>query len=379
MPRIDPEVMDWIAQAVPGVRELVPYQPGKPLEELERELGVRGALKLASNENPLGASPAAVDAVHQAVTGLAEYPDGDSFRLRHALAARHGVDPSAVTVGNGSNDVLDLIARAFLGPGREAVFSEYAFAVYPIVTRAVGATARVTKALDPDAGQPYGHDLEAMAGQITSETRVVFIANPNNPTGTWVDTAAVRRFLDALPGEVLCVVDEAYFEYVEDPDYPDTTQWLACYPNLVVTRTFSKVYGLARLRVGYGLSDPAVAELLNRVRQPFNVNGLAQAAALAALDDVEHVKKSVEFNSLGLGRLGSDLRERGIGFVPSVANFLCVDIGREAGPVYEGLLREGVIVRPLVAYGLPRFLRVTIGTADQNRQVVAALDQVLGL
>ena len=375
----DPEATDWTTRAMPGVRRLVPYQPGKPVEQLERELGIRGAVKLASNENPLGASPAAVAAVHQAGAGLAEYPDGDSYGLRQALARRHGVDPMAVTVGNGSNDVLDLVGRAFLGPGREAVYSQYAFAVYPLVTQAVGATARVAPALAPDAAQPYGHDLEAMAAQITGRTHVVFIANPNNPTGTWVEAAALRRFLDALPAGVLCVVDEAYFEYVDEPDYPDTTQWLGRYPNLLVTRTFSKVYGLAGLRVGYGLMDPSVAELLNRVRQPFNVNSLAQAAALAGLDDTEHLRRSVELNRQGLRALEADLRERGMGFIPSVGNFLCVDTGREAGPVYEGLLREGVIVRPVGSYGLPGFLRVTVGTPAQNRRVVAALDKVLGL
>lgn len=369
---------DWSGRAMPGVRRLVPYEPGKPVAALERELGIRGAIKLASNENPLGASPAAVAAVQRAAAGLAEYPDGDSYGLRQALARRHGVEPAVVIVGNGSNDVLDLVARVFLGPGREAVYSEYAFAVYPLVTQAVGAMARVAPALGAGTDQPYGHDLEAMAGQLTDRTRVVFVANPNNPTGTWVGASALRRLLDTLPGDVLCVVDEAYFEYVDEADYPDTSQWLGRYSNLLVTRTFSKAYGLAGLRIGYGLANPAVAELLNRVRQPFNVNALAQIAALAALDDVDHLSRSVALNHQGLRALQADLRKRGVGFTPSVANFLCVDVGREAGPVYQGLLREGVIVRPLGAYGLSRCLRVTVGTPAQNRRVVAALDKVLG-
>lgn len=361
----------FLPLAAPGIPGLTPYVPGKPISELERELGIRDSIKLASNENPLGCGPVARAAAGAALAELGRYPDGGAFALRAVIAAHHGVDAAMVTVGNGSNDVLDLVARTFLSPGTESVFSEHAFAVYPIATQAVGATARVAKARD------YGHDLEAMAGLVNERTRVVWIANPNNPTGTWLRREPLRDFLGSLPATCIAVVDEAYIEYVSEPDYPDASAWLGELPNLIVTRTFSKVHGLAALRVGYGLSDARGAALLNRVRQPFNVNSVAQAAAVAALADTGHVRLSVEINAEGMALLTAGCAELGLGYIPSVGNFLAVDLGRPAGPVNEALLRAGCIVRPVANYGLPNHLRVSVGLPAENARFLAALARVL--
>jgi histidinol-phosphate aminotransferase len=370
---------DHSSLAVSGVRGLKPYEPGKPIEELERELGVRVSAKLASNENPLGPSPRIVQAIRDHMPELSYYPDGGAFTLKRALATKHGVEPECITVGNGSNDVLDLVARAFLGPGRAAVFSRHAFAVYPIATQAVGATSKVAPANDVEHDMPYGHDLEAMLSMIDSDTRVVFIANPNNPTGTWLQRAPLQAFIEAVPGHVLVVVDEAYFEYVLEPEYPDASAWLARFPRLIVTRTFSKIHALAGLRIGYGLSDRSVADLLNRVRQPFNANTLAQVGALAALEDSDHVRRSIEVNAAGMRQLTSAFLTRNLSYIPTVGNFICVDMGRPALPIYQALLRQGVIVRPVANYGFPNHLRISIGTQDQNRLAVKALDTVLAL
>ncbi|WJW76688.1 histidinol-phosphate transaminase [Thiohalobacter sp. IOR34] len=361
----------FLDRATPGVRGLHPYEPGKPLEELEREYGIRDAVKLASNENPLGPSPRVAPLLAEAMGELARYPDGNGFALKQALAGHHGVDTAQITLGNGSNDVLELVARVFLAPGREAVFSEHAFAVYPIVTQATGATARIAPARD------YGHDLDAMAALIGGRTSVVFIANPNNPTGTWLGRQALLQFLEGVPPEVVVVLDEAYVEYVEAADYPDSLPWLARFPNLVITRTFSKAYGLAGLRVGYALSHPELAELFNRVRQPFNVNSLALAAAEVALGDQEHIRRALELNRSGMQFWETSCRRLGLDFIPSVGNFLCIDVGRSGPEVYQALLPEGVIVRPVANYGLPRHLRITIGLEDENRRAVAALERVL--
>lgn len=368
---------DFAALAVPGVQALHPYEPGKPVETLERELGIREAVKLASNENSLGPSPRAVEAARRALGNLHIYPDGNGLALKEALAERHRVTPEQVTLGNGSNEVLELVARTWLAPGRNAVYSRHAFAVYPLVVQAVSAEGRAAPARPVDADQPYGHDLDAMAARVDADTRVVFVANPNNPTGTWLRGDALERFIARVPAETLVVVDEAYAEYVERPDYPDTTRWLGRFPNLLVTRSFSKIHGLAGLRLGYSVSSAAIADLLNRVRQPFNVNGLAQAAGLAAIHDSEHIAQSVRMNREGLKQLGSGLQERGIGFIPSVGNFITFDVREAPGPVYERLLREGVIVRPVANYGLPTHLRVTVGTAAENERFLRALDAVL--
>ena len=370
--------MSFCDLATPGVQGLRPYEPGKPLSELEREYGVRDAIKLASNENPLGPSPAALEAVRGALGEIARYPDGNGFDLKRALAHRYGVDLPGITLGNGSNDVLEIIARAFLQPGLEAVFSQHAFAVYPIVTQAIGATARVVPAHDGSCGPRYGHDLEAMLAAITDKTRLVFIANPNNPTGTWLKRDELEAFLWRVPRQVIVVLDEAYVEYVNEPDYPDSIPWLASFPNLVLTRTFSKAYGLAGLRVGFALSHPEVADVLNRVRQPFNVNSLALTAAAAALTDRAHLEASQKLNQTGMAQWHEMLMELGLEAIPSVGNFLCVDVGRPAAPVYEALLREGVIVRPVANYGLPNHLRITLGLAQENRRAGAALRKVLG-
>jgi histidinol-phosphate aminotransferase len=364
---------DVAALAAPGVRGLQPYQPGKPIEELEREYGVRDIIKLASNENPVGPSSLALDAARATLAGIHRYPDGNGFALKARLARRHGVEPVQITLGNGSNDVLECVARAFVTPANEVVFSEHAFAVYPIVTRAVGAEAVVTRARD------WGHDLDAMRAAITPRTRVVFVANPNNPTGTWLRAPELEKFIRGLPEHVLVVVDEAYFEYVCEPDYPDTTTWVGRYANLIVTRTFSKVYGLAGLRVGYGVSTPAVADMLNRVRQPFNVNSVALAAAAAALDDGAHLERSVDANQAGLAQLVEGFRRMALDCIPSVGNFVCVDLGRAAAPAYEALLRQGVIVRPVANYGMPNHLRVTVGRSEENARFLEALEGVSGL
>ncbi len=361
----------FLRLTAPGVPGLQPYVPGKPISELERELGIRDSVKLASNENPLGAGPKAREAALAALSELGRYPDGGGFALRRALGDHHGVSPARITLGNGSNDVLDLVARAFLRPGVESVFSEHAFAIYAISTQAAGATPRMARAAD------YGHDLAAMRELVNERTRVVWIANPNNPTGTWLSAAALREFLGALPDTCIAVVDEAYIEYVQEPDYPDASHWVDRLPNLVVTRTFSKVHGLAALRVGYGISDARVAEILNRLRQPFNVNAPAQAAALAALGDDEHIRASVQLNTAGMRQLVAGCERLGLDFIPSVGNFLAIDVGRGAAAVNDALLREGVIVRPVANYGLANHLRVSVGLETENARFLAALERVL--
>lgn len=355
----------------PGIGSLQPYIPGKPIEELQRELGLREVIKLASNENPLGPSPRAVERMRECLSEVYRYPDGSGFRLRAALAARHGVTAAQITLGNGSNDVLDLVARVFLYPGVEAVFSRYAFAVYPIATQAVGARARVV-----DASIDYGHDLEAMSQAVTDHTRVVFIANPNNPTGGYLSSAALQTFMQHVPPRVMVVVDEAYAEYVVAPDYPDATAWITEYPNLMVTRTFSKAFGLAGLRVGYAVSHSRVADLLNRVRQPFNTSLLAQEAALAALGDLDHLQRSVLHNCQGLRWLSERMSEWGLPVIASVGNFLTIEVG-DAMAINERLLACGCIVRPIGNYGMPRHLRVSIGTASELEQFVRDLRQCL--
>jgi len=368
---------NFLELAAPGVRGLTPYQPGKPVAELEREYGIRNAIKLASNENPFGPSPLALAAATDALRDIARYPEGSGHVLVERLAQRHGVAPACVTLGNGSNDVLELVARVFLTPEHAAVFSEQAFAVYPIAVQAVGARARVAAAHDGSRGPAWGHDLDAMRECVDDTTRVVFIANPNNPTGTRLAADPLREFIAGLPAHVMVVVDEAYFEYVAVRDYPDSSQWLNDFPNLIVTRTFSKAYALAGLRIGYALSHPDVAGLLNRVRQPFNVNSVAQAAALAALDDTAHLDDCVRRNGAGLRQLEAGFGRLDLSFIDSVGNFICFDTGRDARTVYQALLQRGVIVRPVGNYGMPRHLRVTVGSTDENARFLAALEEVL--
>lgn len=362
---------DCDALALPGVRAIEPYQPGKPLAELEREYGIRGAIKLASNENPLGPSPKARAAAQAALADIERYPDGGGFTLKRMLAERLGVGTEQITLGNGSNDVLEFAARAFASTDSEIVYSAHAFAVYGLVTRAVGASAIVVPARN------WGHDLAAMRAAITRRTRLVYLANPNNPTGTWFTRAELETFLRELPAHVLVVLDEAYFEYVAAAEYPNGVEWVARFPQLIVTRSFSKAYGLAGLRVGYAVSDAKVASYLNRVRQPFNSNSPALAAAEAALADDEHVARSVALNRSGLEQLRAGARALSLACLPSVGNFLCVDLARPAAPIYEALLRRGVIVRPIANYGMPQHLRITVGLPAENDRCLRALSEAM--
>jgi histidinol-phosphate aminotransferase len=363
-----PAAVDYAALAPEYVRRIARYVPGKPIEELARELDLDPAtiVKLSSNENPRGPSPKALAAIASAAAELTRYPDGNGFVLKAALAARFAISADAIVLGNGSNDVLELVTQAFLRPGDHAVYAQHAFAVYPLATQARGATGIEVKARD------YGHDLHAMRAAITPRTRVVFIANPNNPTGTWHSPAAIRAFVAAVPREVIVVLDEAYNEFLEPHQDAHATQWLAGFPHLIVSRSFSKAYGLAALRVGYGVMDPTIADLLNRVRQPFNVNALAQAAAVAALSDTAYVEESRRLNREGMQRLGAGLRDLGLTALPSHGNFVLVKVG-DASRVHASLLRQGVIVRPVANYGLPEWLRVTIGLPSENERFLAAL------
>ncbi|MEW6253531.1 MAG: histidinol-phosphate transaminase [Planctomycetota bacterium] len=354
------------------VRAIAPYLPGKPIPELARELGLAEAdiVKLASNENPLGPSPRALAAAQDALADMALYPDGAGFALKAALSARFGVDPKQIVLGNGSNDVLDMVARAFLAPGAASVFSQHAFAVYPLATQAVGAQGIEVPARD------YGHDLAAMRAAIRDDTRVVWIANPNNPTGTFLPWTEIEAFLESVPRQVLVVLDEAYGEYLSTEDRCDTLAWIERFPNLLISRTFSKAYGLAGLRVGYGVAHPAVIDLLNRVRHPFNVNAPALAAAAAALDDIEFLLRSYALNRAGMAQLRAGLATLKIEPVPSKGNFLLAKVG-DAARIHAELLQRGVIVRPVANYGLPEFLRVSVGLAGQNARFLDALGACL--
>ncbi len=354
-----------------GVQQLIPYKAGKAIEELERELGLTKIIKLASNENPLGPGKKAITAIQQALSGLALYPDGSGYSLKQALAQKYNLDIEQITLGNGSNELLELVARAFLTPEFEVVFSQHAFAVYPIVTQAVGAKAVVVPALN------YGHDLDAMLNAVTDKTRIVFIANPNNPTGTLLAQESVERFIAALPGTCICVLDEAYFEFVSSVEFIDSIDWLKRFPNLLITRTFSKAYGLAGLRVGYGLSSPEMSDILNRVRQPFNNNTLALVAAEAALSDEEHLKETVRINISGMLQLTEGFKELNLTWIPSAGNFVLVDIKQSGQALYEALLRKGVIVRPVGNYELPQHLRISIGTEAENKIFLQALAETL--
>ena len=372
------QTLDYTDLAVPGVRELRPYTPGKPIDELEREYGVRDSIKLASNENPLGASPEALAAVRDALDEVWQYPDANGFHLKSALAEKHGVSADCITLGNGSNELLVFLAQVFLQPGLQSLFSQYCFAVYPIATQMVGAEAVVAPALPEDhAAMPLGHDLRGLFERVGPDTRMVWIANPNNPTGTWLDGDRVQDFLASLPGHVICVVDEAYTEYAESDALGDASTWLERFPNLVVTRTFSKAYGLAGLRVGYALSNPGLADLLNRVRPAFNVNSLALVAARAALADQEFIDRSRRMNRDGLGQLIEGLQRLGVVVVPSAANFVLARFDRPGAELNEALLQRGIIVRPTGNYGLDNHLRITVGSEAQNRRLLRALADIL--
>lgn len=356
----------------PFVGDLIPYVPGKPVEELERELGISGAVKIASNENPLGPSPLAEKAIVEAVHNLNRYPDGDAFYLKRKLAEKLGVEPETVIFGNGSNDVIDIAARTFMKPGDEAIFGEYAFIVYPIATQAVGATAVISPMPD------YTHNLRDMHSRITGKTKIIFIANPNNPTGTVVKRDEFEWFIENVPKDILVLMDEAYFEYVDDRDYPDSLEYHSSGKSIITVRTFSKIYGLAGLRLGYGIANEEIISHMQRVRHPFNSNSLAQIGAMAALDDEAHIERTKRINSEGLEYVTGELEKLGIPYAQSYTNFVLIDLKDNPMPVYNELLKEGVIVRPVMGYGLKTHLRVTIGTREENERFITGFKKVLG-
>jgi histidinol-phosphate aminotransferase len=367
--------------AVPAVRNLAPYVPGKPISELERELGLHDIIKLASNENPYGASPVALAAIRAALEEVWLYPDGSCHALKRQLAAHLAVDASSLSIGNGSNDLLMLLCEAFLTPAHSAICSQYGFAIYPLVIRATGARLIEVPALPATDPMPYGHDLAAMAAAIRPDTRLVFIANPNNPTGTWAPQADLERLLAAAPASALIVLDEAYIEYAQERGVQQEQaglDWLHKHPNLVLLRTFSKAYGLAGARVGYGISHPEVAAVLDRLRPAFNVNSLAQAGALAALSEQEYMRSCVRRTMAEQLRFEAHCRRLGVWTAPSAANFLMVRVGPAAQQVYDRLLRAGIIVRPLAGYGLPQFLRISVGRPADTERLFAALPGALG-
>lgn len=359
-----------MALVIPTIEALAAYEGGKPIEELARELGITDAVKLASNENPLGPSPRALEAARQALSDSHRYPDGAAHNLRAKLAAKHGVGPDEILLGAGSNELLDLVVRTFCTPQQHIVFAEPAFVVYRIAALVAGV---------PFAAVPLTaelvHDLPAMARAVIAQTRVMFVANPNNPTGTYVGRAAVEKLLREVPADVIIVMDEAYLEYADAPDYPDSLELRGLRERLLVLRTFSKIYGLASFRVGYAVGPRNLIDYMNRVRAPFNVSTLAQVAASAALDDQDHVAAARELNQTERRRVSETLTARGFAVAPSQANFVLVDIRRPARPVYDALLRKGVIVRPFA--NLPTSLRVTLGTERENDRFLTALAEVL--
>lgn len=349
-----------------SILSLSPYQGGKPIGELQRELGLDHVVKLASNENPLGPGVKVLEAIQQAGSEINRYPDGNGFELKRAIAEHLSVTADSITLGNGSNDILELVARAYVCKAEdEVVFSQYAFVVYPLVTQALGATAVVTPAND------FGHDLDAMLASITDNTKLVFVANPNNPTGTLLSDDAVYTFLSKVPSSVIVVLDQAYVEYLEATDSSIT--WLSEFDNLIITRTFSKAYGLAGLRVGYSISSPKIADYLNRIRQPFNVNHIAQSAAIAAITDKTFLVRSVAANKNGLLQLSQGFKGLGLSYIPSYANFIAVKV-KDASATYQKLLEKGFIVRPVEMQG---YLRVSVGTRNENKAFLDALKSVL--
>ena len=361
-----------VVEALPYVRAIAPYQAGKPIEETAREHGLRPEtiVKLASNENPLGMPASARAAIEAALPELGRYPDSNGFELKAALSRKLGVPAEWITLGNGSNDILEAAAAVMLAPGRSCVYAQHSFAVYPLATQARGARSIVVAARD------YGHDLEAMLAAIEADTRLVFVANPNNPTGTFVGADTMAEFLARVPRHVVVVLDEAYNEYLPPELRHPSVDWVRRFPNLLLSRSFSKAYGLAGLRIGYGVAQPELTDLLNRVRQPFNCNSLAQVAAVAALADQAFVERSVEVNRRGMAQVTAAFDTLGLRYLPSFGNFVLLQVG-DGAAVYQGLLRRGVIVRPVANYGLPQWLRVTIGLPEENDRFITALRDVL--
>ncbi len=363
--------MQYINIANEGVKSLSPYQAGKPIEELERELGITNIIKLASNENPFGFPESAKQAIINQLNDLTRYPDANGFELKAAVSKKFGVAPNQVTLGNGSNDLLELFAHTFAGEKDEIIYSQYAFIVYPLVTKAINAVAREIPAKN------WGHDLEGFLAAINEKTKLIFIANPNNPTGNFLTEAEVDRFLAKVPENVIVVLDEAYTEFTAENERLNSFGLLQKYPNLIISRSLSKAYGLAGLRIGYAVSNPEIADLLNRVRQPFNCNSLALASAVAVMNDDEFVKKVAENNRLEMARYEAFCQAQGLEFIPSKGNFITIDFKQPAAPIYEALLREGVIVRPIAGYGMPNHLRISIGLPEENDRFFKALIKVL--
>ncbi len=355
----------------PSVAALTPYEPGKPIEELQRELGIGEPIKLASNENPLGPSPKALTAMRAALEDSNRYPDGGSWALREKVAARHQVAPNRIFMASGSVEVLNLLAFLFLRPGLNAVFSQHGFAIYPLAAAAAGGESKVVP-----MRSGFEFDLEGIADAIDANTRIVFLDNPNNPTGVIFRRQEWEKWLPRVPEHVVIVADEAYFEFVRDPEYPDSLNYHDGRRMIVTLRTFSKIFGLAGLRVGYAVSSPSIVKLLNNVRQPFNVTSMAQVGALAALDDTEHVHKTLEVNARGMAYLENEFTRLRIGYVKSNANFILAEVG-DGRAVFDKLLRHGVIVRPVGGYGLPRHLRISVGLEEENHKLIEALEQVL--
>ena len=362
--------MKIVEQLPEYIRTLIPCEPGKPIEEVEREYGIADSTKLASNENPLGPSPKALETIRAKLGELNLYPDGDCFYLKNGLAKKLGVAPEQVIFGNGSNEIIELAVRAFMRPGDQAVMARQAFVVYQLIVQAVGGKSVQVPLRE------FTHDLEAIAAAVRSETKIVFLANPNNPTGTIYRRPEWERFLSELPNHVLLIVDEAYFEYVLDPGYRDSLTYQSDERPMLTLRTFSKLYGLAGLRVGYGVGPREIITMMQRVRQPFNVNAPAQWAALAALDDSDHVQRSLRVNREGLDFLGREFAKLGLEFVPSHGNFILVRVGK-GQEVFQQLLSRGVIVRPMGGYQFPEHVRVTVGTMDENRKLIATLQKII--
>ena len=351
----------------PGIDTIQPYQGGKPIEEVQRELGITDIIKLASNENPLGPSPLAVQAIAESAAQVHLYPDGNAYYLKAELASHIGVSTEHLILGNGSNDVLQLIAEAYVAPGDEVIYAAGAFVVYSLVTKLCGATAVVVPMVNDT------HDLTAMAAAITKKTKVIFVANPNNPTGTMVTAEETAAFMEQVPADVLVVFDEAYYEYVSRSDYPQTLPYVLQGRNFIITRTFSKIYGLAGLRIGYGLAPPALVETLNRVRQPFNCSLIGQAAARAALKDADHVTKSRKSNAVGKAFFYEAFDDMRLRYVETEGNFIMLHVEQSGADIADALLKQGVIVRPMAGYGYPNSVRVTIGTQQENKRFIAAL------
>lgn len=363
--------ISFYSLANPHIQNITPYQPGKPIEEVERELGIPSVIKLASNENPLGASPLALASAQNALLKAHMYPDGGCYDIKQALAKFLKVDPTQLTIGNGSENILELIAKAYLTKNSAAVISQYAFLTIQLLITSYAADMITVPALE------FGHNVNAMIAAITEKTRIIFVVNPNNPTGTYLSATEIKLLLDSVPPRVLIVIDEAYHEYIEPSEQIDLISLLKNYPNLLITRTFSKAYGLAGLRLGYAVSSPEIADVLNRARLPFNVNYIAAAACVSALQDQEHIQKSLTLNKVGMQQLGDGFKKMNIATIPSRCNFITINTQQNALEIYQKLLYQGVIVRPLTAYGLPTFLRITIGTPDENEKLLRALHEVL--